>query len=145
VRISIQFKDDVAIMSLSGKFLAGGDGPFLRQKVRDLAEAGTKRMVLDFSGVPYIDSTGLGFLVGSRVTAQNVGMSMVLAGVNPHVKRILDSVKLSQFFVMADNEAAALTRVKEIEPQKPPEPAKTAKSRKRAADADTTLPGTGES
>src|SRR5437870_5362812 len=117
VRISIQFKDDVAIMSLSGKFLAGGDGPFLRQKVKDLADAGTKRMVLDFSGVPYIDSTGLGFLVGSRVTAQNVGMSMVLAGVNAHVKRILDSVKLSQFFVMADDEASALAKVKEIEPQ----------------------------
>ncbi len=145
MRISIQFKDDVAIMSLSGKFLAGGDGPFLRQKVKDLADAGTKRMVLDFSGVPYIDSTGLGFLVGSRVTAQNVGMSMVLAGVNAHVKRILDSVKLSQFFVMADDEASALAKVKEIEPQKPVEPAKAPKSRKRAADTDTTLPGTGDS
>jgi anti-sigma B factor antagonist len=142
VRISIQFKDDVAIMSLSGKFLAGGDGPFLRQKVKDLADAGTKRMVLDFSSVPYIDSTGLGFLVGSRVTAQNVGMSMVLTGVNPHVKRILDSVKLSQFFVMADDEASALARVKEITPPKPVETAK-GKSRKRAADTDPTLPGTG--
>ena len=102
-------------------------------------------MVLDFSGVPYIDSTGLGFLVGSRVTAQNVGMSMVLAGVNAHVKRILDSVKLSQFFLMAENESSALAKVKEIEPQKPPEAPKAAKSRKRAADADATLPGTGES
>jgi anti-anti-sigma factor len=145
VRISIQFKNDVAIMSLSGKFLAGGDGPFLRQKVKDLADAGTRRMVLDFAGVPYIDSTGLGFLVGSRVTAQNAGMSMVLAGINPHVKRILDSVKLTQFFVITDDEASALARVKEIELPKPAEGSKATKSRKRAADTDTTLPGTGES
>jgi anti-sigma B factor antagonist len=145
VRISIQFKNDVAIMSLSGKFLAGGDGPFLRQKVKDLADAGTRRMVLDFTGVPYIDSTGLGFLVGSRVTAQNAGMGMVLAGVNPHVRRILDSVRLTQFFVITDDEPSALARVKEIELPKPADTAKTTKSRKRAADTETTLPGTGES
>ena len=81
MRIEVRFQDDVAIMSLNGKFLAGGDGPFLRQKVKDLIEAGAKNMVIDFSGVPYIDSTGLGFLAGSRVTAQNAGVNMVLASV----------------------------------------------------------------
>lgn len=142
MRISIQFKDDVAVMSLSGKFLAGADGPFLRQKVKDLAEAGTRKMVLNFSGVPYIDSTGIGFLVGSRVAAENVGMSMVLSGVNQHVKKILDSVKLSQFFVMTEDESSALAKVKEIQAQKSPEPAKPARSKKRAADTGPPSPDT---
>ncbi len=110
MRIEVRFQDDVAIMSLSGKFLAGGDGPFLRQKVKDLIEAGSKKMVIDFAGVPYIDSTGLGFLAGSRVTAQNAGVTMVLANVNDHVMRILDSVRLSQFFLIAGDEKAALAR-----------------------------------
>lgn len=113
MRIEVRFQDDVAIMSLSGKFLAGGDGPFLRQKVKDLIEAGAKNMVIDFSGVPYIDSTGLGFLAGSRVTAQNAGVNMVLASVNEHVMRILDSVRLSQFFVIAADEQAALARARD--------------------------------
>jgi anti-anti-sigma factor len=113
VRIEVRFQDDVAIMSLSGKFLAGGDGPFLRQKVKDLIEAGARNMVIDFSGVPYIDSTGLGFLAGSRVTAQNAGVNMVLASVNEHVMRILDSVRLSQFFVIAADEQAALTQARQ--------------------------------
>lgn len=112
MRISVSFKEDVAIMSLSGKFVAGSDGPFLRQKVKDLIDAGAKKLVLDFAEVPYIDSTGLGFLAGSRVTAQNAGVSVVLSGVNQHVKRILDGVKLTPFFVLAADQEEALSLVK---------------------------------
>lgn len=113
MRIEVKFKDEVAIVSLSGKFLAGSDGPFLRQKVKDLIDAGTRKMVIDFADVPYIDSTGLGFLAGSRVTAQNAGVSLVLASVNQHVKRILDGVRLTPFFVLADNEISAVAKAGE--------------------------------
>ncbi len=113
MRIEVKFKDDIAVMSLSGKFLAGSDGPFMRQKVKDLIDAGTRKMVIDFSEVPYIDSTGLGFLAGSRVTAQNAGVSLVLARINPHVKKILDGVRLTPFFVLAEDEASALSKVNE--------------------------------
>jgi anti-sigma B factor antagonist len=111
MRISVSFKDDVAIMALTGKFVAGSDGPFLRQKVKDLIDAGATKLVLDFTEVPYIDSTGLGFLAGSRVTAQNAGVSVVLAGVNQHVRRILDGVRLTPFFVLAANEVEAVSIV----------------------------------
>src|SRR5215831_2672847 len=123
MRISLSFKEDVAIMALDGKFVAGSDGPFLRQKVKDLVDAGAKKLVLDFTEVPYIDSTGLGFLAGSRVTAQNAGVNVVLAGVNQHVKRILDGVRLTPFFVLAANEAEALSMM-----NAKPDNAKTAES-----------------
>jgi anti-sigma B factor antagonist len=109
VRIAVHFKDDdVAILRLSGKFLAGSDGPYLRQKVKDLMDAGTRKLIVDFADVPYIDSTGLGFLAGARVTAQNAGAGIVLAGLNRHVRKILDDVNLSQIFVIADTETAAM-------------------------------------
>jgi anti-sigma B factor antagonist len=131
VRIEVRFQDNVAIMSLSGKFLAGGDGPFLRQKVKDLIEAGAKNMVIDFSGVPYIDSTGLGFLAGSRVTAQNAGVNMVLASVNEHVMRILDSVRLSQFFVIAADEQSALAKARQAAASSTAVPSKGEKAPKK--------------
>lgn len=123
-------------MTLSGKFLAGGDGPFLRQKVKDLIEAGSRRMVIDFSGVPYIDSTGLGFLAGSRVTAQNAGVTMVLANVNDHVMRILDSVRLSQFFLIAGDEKAALAKVRQDAGSASASASKGSKKKQPAASAD---------
>ena len=135
MRISVHFKDDVAIMGLNGRFLAGSDGPFLRQKVKDLIDAGTRKLVIDFSEVPHIDSTGLGFLAGSRALAQNAGVRIVLASVNQHVKRILDGVQLSQFFVIAADEAAALDKLKaagaaESAPPKQP------RARKRPKNSD---------
>jgi anti-anti-sigma factor len=138
LRISARFADDVAIVSLSGKFLAGSDGPYLRQKVKDFIDAGTRKLIIDFSDVPYIDSTGLGFLAGTRVTAQNAAVRMVLASVNIHVRKILDDVKLSQFFVIEPNEAAAIAKVNEAEPavpNVPPEPEKKPRGKKTSLNA----------
>ena len=138
MRISARFADDIAIVSLSGKFLAGSDGPYLRQKVKDFIDAGTRKLIIDFSEVPYIDSTGLGFLAGTRVTAQNAAVRMVLASVNIHVRKILDDVKLSQFFVIAPNEAAAIAKVNEAEssvPDVPLEPAKKPRGKKTSLNA----------
>ncbi len=109
MRIAVRFKDDVAILSLSGRFLAGSDGPYLRQKVKDLMDAGTKKLIIHFADVPYIDSTGLGFLAGARVTVQNAGARIVLASLNRHVQKILDDVNLTQFFTIAETEPAAMT------------------------------------
>ena len=127
MRITARFADDIAIVSLSGKFLAGSDGPYLRQKVKDFIDAGTRKLIIDFAEVPYIDSTGLGFLAGTRVTAQNASVRMVLASLNIHVQKILDDVKLSQFFVIAPNEAAAVAKVNEAEPTAPDAPPEAAK------------------
>jgi anti-sigma B factor antagonist len=138
VRIELKFSDDVAIVRLSGKFLAGSDGPFLRQKVKDLIEAGTKKLVIDFVDVPYIDSTGLGFLAGSHATTKMAGVSMVLANLNPYVRKVLDGVQLSQFFVIAHDEAAALAMLKgtgSASENSASAPAKGPKGKKRSSGA----------
>ena len=136
MRITARFADDTAIVSLSGKFLAGSDGPYLRQKIKDFIDAGTRKLIIDFADVPYIDSTGLGFLAGARVTAQNAGTRMVLANLNQHVQKILDDVKLSQFFVIAPDEAAAMAKVNEagpLAPEAPSDEAKRPKGKRRSA------------
>ena len=139
MRITARFNEDIAIVSLSGKFLAGSDGPYLRQKVKDFVDAGTKKLIIDFAEVPYIDSTGLGFLAGARVTTQNAGARMVLANLNPHVRKILDDVKLSPFFVIAADEVAAVAKVNEADPAvnpaapgDPSEGAKRSRGKKRS-------------
>jgi len=135
VRIEVRFNDDVAVMALSGKFLAGSDGPFLRQKVADLLEAGTRKLVIDFAEVPYIDSTGLGFLAGCRTTTQQAGVALVLSGLNQHVRKVLDSVQLSQFFTIVRDEAAAMTELGKIAAASgtEPAPAREAKAKKRSS------------
>ena len=139
MRIELAFSDDIALMRLSGKFLAGGDGPFLRQKVVDLIDAGSRKFVLNFQDVPYIDSTGLGFLAGSQKAAQAAGAAIVLASINPHVKKVLDSVQLTQFFAIASDEAAGIAQLTAAAPAAA-EPAsragKPTRTRRRSSSTD---------
>jgi len=130
VKVSSRLKNDVAILSLDGKFVAGTDGLVLRQRVKELIEAGTRKLLFNFAEVPYIDSTGLGFLAGSRELAADAGAVIVLAGINPHVRRILDGVKLSQFFDLAENEDDGLARLEQLARMKtgPAAPAGRAKN-----------------
>jgi anti-sigma B factor antagonist len=145
VRIELTFAVDIPIIRLSGRFIAGGDGPFLRQKVADLIEAGTRKMVIDFADVPYLDSTGLGFLAGSQKVAQAAGAKIVLTSLNQHVRKVLDTAKLVQFFALAASEKEALEALQAIPDAAPdsveaappapatePAPAKPARGRKRA-------------
>ncbi len=123
-------------MRLSGKFIAGSDGPFLRQKAADLIDAGTRKLILDFEEVPYIDSTGLGFLARSQEMARKTGTTIVLANLNQHVKKVIESVQLTKFFLIAANEADAIERLSRTAPptdEQPPQPAKGSKGRKRTA------------
>lgn len=108
MRVSIRRQNDAVIVSLNGNFAAGTDGPLLRNKTQELFDAGVRKMVIDFAGVPYIDSTGLGYLAASRAAAEKAQARMVLCGVEPPVKQILDRVQMTQFFPITDDQAGAL-------------------------------------
>ncbi|MEJ2007256.1 MAG: STAS domain-containing protein [Acidobacteriota bacterium] len=114
MEITVSFSDDVTILRLQGKFVAGRDGPFFRQRVKELVDSGKRKLLLDFSDVPYIDSTGLGFLAGSRKTVEQAGACLVLSALNERVKKVLDEVKISGFFVIAQDETAGVAKLQSM-------------------------------
>jgi anti-sigma B factor antagonist len=61
-------------------------------------EESTAAVIIDFSGVPFMDSAGLGALVGARVALQKANRQLALAGLNTPVNALLDMSKVSQFF-----------------------------------------------
>jgi anti-sigma B factor antagonist len=56
-------------------------------------------MILDLSDVPYIDSVGLGALVSACVSHQKTGRCLVLTGVKPRVRKIMEITRVNDFFV----------------------------------------------
>ena len=68
--------------------------------VRSNAGAG---LVLDFTSVPYIDSAGVGALVGAYVRQQKEGHPLVLAGVNERVRGTLKVTQVENFFQYTDS------------------------------------------
>jgi len=88
--------DDQRILLLHGPLTIETSKQFERAVRSENAET----MILDLSDVPYIDSVGLGTLVATYVSHQKTGRCLVLAGVKPKVKRVLEVTNVQQFFMM---------------------------------------------
>lgn len=64
-------------------------------------------LILDFTEVPYIDSAGIGALVGGYVSRNNKGCAMALVGVTQRVRDALAITQVDQFFTFYQTVAAA--------------------------------------
>ena len=74
-------------------------GPISIEFERAVRLERAETMILDLSDVPYIDSVGLGSLVTAQVSHQKTGRYLVLTGMNPRVRKILEITKVKEFFV----------------------------------------------
>ncbi len=64
-------------------------------------------LILDLSQVPYIDSAGIGALVGAYVSHQKDGRRLALVGVTKRVRDAMQVTHVEQFFPFYDTVAAA--------------------------------------
>ena len=73
--VSFQTKNsgDVCVLSPEGKIVIGDEVGALREKIKELLEGGNKNILINLANVSYIDSTGVGALVGSFTTIRNQG------------------------------------------------------------------------
>jgi anti-sigma B factor antagonist len=71
---------------------------------QNLVRANTSpQLILDFTNVPYVDSAGVGALVGAYVRHQKEGHSITLAGVNDRVRGTLKVTQVDTFFKYVDS------------------------------------------
>ena len=61
-------------------------------------EDSSKVLVLDFTGVPLIDSAGIGALVGAYVNRQKDDRRLALAGVNQRIHNALEVTRVESLF-----------------------------------------------
>ena len=88
--------DDQRILLLHGPLTVETSNQFENAVRHESAET----MILDLTDVPYIDSVGLGSLVTTYVSHQKTGRYLVLTGVKPRVKKILEVTNVQQFFMI---------------------------------------------
>ncbi len=83
----------------------------LKDRVRDLVEQGGQCLVLDLSGVSYVDSIGVSELVRSHVIVGNHGGHLALAAIPAQVDRLLRVTQLDRIFDRFDTLAQAIEHV----------------------------------
>ena len=64
-------------------------------------------LIIDFTNVPYVDSAGIGALVGAYVTRQHDGRNLALVGVSERIHNALKVTRVEQFFRFFDSISAA--------------------------------------
>jgi anti-sigma B factor antagonist len=85
--------------------------PKLRAALHECVEKKTPVVLVDFSGVKYIDSSGLATLVEHVRDSKSYTGKIALFGLQPKVKMVFELVRLNELFTLADSKDAALAAV----------------------------------
>ena len=99
---------DVVVLDLKGRVTLGEGDQLLKDKVNSLMNQGKKKIVLNLAGVPYIDSAGLGQIVGTYTTVSRQGGSLKLANLTKKIADLLAITKLLTVFETFDSENEAV-------------------------------------
>jgi anti-sigma B factor antagonist len=104
----VRHAGDVAIVDLSGKITLGDGSGLVRATIKELLGAGSRSILLNLQDVTYIDSAGLGEMVGSYATVTSQGGAIKLLNVQGKVKDLLQVTKLYTVFATFSDEESAI-------------------------------------
>lgn len=110
----------VAILDLDGRLTLGADSVTLRESVRDLLADGHKHILINLGGVGYVDSSGLGELVGAYATAKRQDATLKLVNIAQRVRGLLQMTKLLTVFETFDSEGEAVRSFDAVQAASPP-------------------------
>jgi len=101
-------REGITILDLKGRVTVGPEASALRERVSQLAAAGSRMVVLNMEHVDYIDSTGLGALVMSATTLRKTGGNVKLLNLNRRNIELLVMTKLATVFEIFTDEQDAV-------------------------------------
>jgi anti-sigma B factor antagonist len=107
LKLSTRTKDGILIVDCSGRIVFGEESSLMRETGKK-AISENNRIVLNLGEVNYIDSGGLGTLVGLRTSAQVAGGTIKLTNLTKRVGDLLQVTKLLTVFEVFNSEAEAL-------------------------------------
>ncbi len=99
--------DGVAIMEMTGRLHLGNSLTYVENAINRLIDGGTRKLVLDLAHLDYIDSSGLGMLIGCNGRMDQNGGKMRVAGAHGPVAKVFEVVHASRILNLdADVESA---------------------------------------
>jgi len=94
MNVTITQQEDVTIVALEGNLMGGPDATSLNSRIHELIEQGNNRIVIDLSGVEFMNSSGLGLLLGTTSAVRNAGGVLTIANASAKVETIIKIAKL---------------------------------------------------
>jgi anti-anti-sigma factor len=98
---------DIAVVACVGRIIEGPDATALDSHVKELLPV-QPHILLDFRGVSFIDSAGIGILVRLLTRARAAHGDLKLCAVSSHIRDVLRSTKLHTILYAYDTEGDAI-------------------------------------
>ena len=105
--IGLERAGSAAVLRIGGDVTSGSEGE-LMDGFGQAIDGGARAVVLDFAGMDYMNSGGIGLLVTLLVRAQRSGVRLLATGLSAHYRQILSLTRLDEAIEIHPDEAAAL-------------------------------------
>lgn len=105
--LHVSRQGEVVIVEIEGQLIVSNRQE-LKQRVIDEAEAGARKVVIDFERTGYIDSAGLGVLVSLAKRLRELGGDIRLANLNDDLQTLFELTKLDTLFQIAESRERAV-------------------------------------
>lgn len=108
-KTKVEQNGDLAVMRFEGDITSTSEDAVLG-KYNSLA-AGTKKILLDFSKVPYLNSSGIALVIQLMMAASKVPQRVVCFGLSAHFVKVFTMLGLAKYTTLHVDEAAARAAV----------------------------------
>ncbi|HDH57995.1 MAG TPA: anti-sigma factor antagonist [Bacteroidetes bacterium] len=98
MKLKSRLQDDTLVLEVKGKVMGGPDATIFQNTIKSEIANGHKRFVFDLGGVDWMNSSGLGILIGGLTTIKNAGGDLKLANVTDKIKSLFMITKLVTIF-----------------------------------------------
>jgi len=112
MKIDVKEFGDVSVMVVRGKLMGGPETISIHDKVKELIEDGKTKVVIDLSNVVWMNSSGLGTMMGCLTSLKNAGGDLKLSSVTEKVKSLFMITKLITIFKTYKNSEEAVEAFK---------------------------------
>lgn len=113
LEVDVRYQDDIPVVEARGECDLITSRK-LKEMVDGLVDAGHCKIVFDFRGMTYIDSSGFRTLLEAKSRVSEKGGDIALVGMTAPVERVFNLLRLEDFIIRADSIEDAVERMKAI-------------------------------
>jgi len=95
VQMTVRQEPGAGVIAIRGE-LTGFAEEALMNAYNEASEEGSRVVVLDFTGLEYMNSTGIGLLVTLLIRAQRQQQRLLACGLSEHYRQIFDLTRLNE-------------------------------------------------
>ena len=98
MKLKTSVQDNVLILTIKGKVMGGPEASIFQDTIKAEIARGHRRFIFDLGGVDWMNSSGLGILIGGLTTIKNASGELKLANVTEKIQSLFMITKLVTIF-----------------------------------------------